>query len=366
MEGIVSKIILPPSAELLQLLKVCFIITMILYIPFLTMTIGGLISALSFDLMSDGPDCPRKEIARVTLQKLFPARHYGMIYGVIPIFTVLVVYAQSLYGAPVNVFSFFLTAAFAGLIGFYCFYKYRDSLQFSYFTHKVQGSMEKATYEVKEMAQEYHDSSNYTSFFGAALSLVFLLWSSYMFIGGMDSVLHPQQWSEITSGWHFVVSASFWFKYCFFLSACMAVGSAAMLMFMLKKYDCLSDEAYSQAKAYASYCGLYATLCMPLFALLYAAALPSEAFSARIVLYMLFALVLLFLAAARFSTAAFSAQRRGGSYTAFVLLVLALMFTTVSDNVAKQNATQQHTVKVLSGQLGGAHANHESKDNSHH
>lgn len=258
MEGIVSKIILSPSAELLQLLKVCFIITMILYIPFLTMTIGGLISALSFDLLSDGPDCPRKEIARVTLQKLFPARHYGMIYGVIPIFTVLVVYAQSLYGAPVNVFSFFLTAAFAGLAGFYCFYKYRDSLQFAYFTHKVQGSMEKAPYEVKEMAQDYHDSSNYTSFFGATLSLFFLLWSSYMFIGGMDSVLHPQQWSEITSGWHFVVSASFWFKYLFFLSACMAVGSAAMLMFMLKKYDCLSDEAYSQAKAYASI-----AVCMP-------------------------------------------------------------------------------------------------------
>ena len=116
---------------------------------------------------------------------------------------------------------------------------------------------------------------------------------------------------------------------------------------MCKQYDKLSDEGYELTKKCGSVCGLYGAALLPILGLCYSLTLSNAAYSKNFVLLSIVALFFLFLATARLASAARASHRRGGSSTAFILIILVFTITSMGDTVAKKSATYKHTESVL-------------------
>ena len=92
------------------------------------MTVGSLTLSVFYRLIS-GNNPARKEFAREILLQVFPERHYGILYGAVPVFTIVVVYAQSLYKADIHVVGFVFWGVITTFLGYYFFYRYRSCLR---------------------------------------------------------------------------------------------------------------------------------------------------------------------------------------------------------------------------------------------
>ena len=359
MENILATIILPPTRNLLTLLDFCYAITLIIYLPFFAMTLGSLSLSIVYRLISDG-NAPRKEFAREVLLQIFPERHYGILYGAIPVFTVIVVYAQSLYKADIHVVGFMFWGIVTTFAGYYFFYRYRSSLREEHLLDQVQ-KLDNIPRGLAEQIESRKATVKYTLSWMMIFAPVFIYWSAYLLIGAMEIVLHPKYWAETFSAWQFLTFAGFWWKFLFFLSACFAITGAAVLFFMCKQYDKLSDETYELANVCGSFCGLYGATLLPILGLFYGFTISEAAYTDTFVHLTLSALFFLFLAVARLATAARSSHRRGGSSTAFVLIVIVFTLTSMGDTVAKKAATYKHTESVLGAQKAN-NPNKKSED----
>ena len=360
MDSILATIILPPSRNLLTLLDFCYAITLIIYLPFFAMTVGSVTLSVFYRLISDGNPA-RKEFARELLLQVFPERHYGMLYGAVPVFTVVVVYAQSLYKADIHVVGFLIFGIVATFAGYYFFYRYRSSLREEHLLEQVE-ALENVPVALAEQIKERKSTVSYTLAWMMIFAPVFLYWAAYLLIGAMEVVLHPNHWAETYSSWQFLTFAGFWWKFLFFLSACFAVSGAAILFFMCKQYDKLSDEGYELTKTCGSICGLYGAALLPILGVFYGFTISEAAYSKTFVLFTLAALFFLFLAVARLATAARSAHRRGGSSTAFALIVIVFALTSLGDTVAKKSATYKHTESVLGAKTSAKLENKTEKN----
>ncbi|MEE2924718.1 MAG: hypothetical protein VX619_08060 [bacterium] len=347
MDSLLTTIILPPSRNLLTLLDFCYAITLIIYLPFFAMTLGSLTLSVFYRLISDGSPA-RKEFARELLLQVFPERHYGILYGAIPVFTIVVVYAQSLYKADIHVVGFMFWGIITTLLGFYFFYRYRSCLREEHLLEQVEG-LDNVPASLREEIETRKSTVTYTLSWMMIFAPLFIYWSAYLIIGAMEVVLHPQYWAETSSSWQYLTFAGFWWKFLFFLSACFAVTGAGVLFFMCKQYDKLTDEGYELAKSCGSICGLYGAALLPILGLFYGFTLSSAAYSKSFVILAVATLFFLFLAVARLASAARASHRRGGSYTAFALVIIVFTLTSMGDAVAKKSATYKHTESVLSG-----------------
>ncbi|MBT3784631.1 hypothetical protein HOF92_06615 [bacterium] len=347
MESILSTVIVQPNADMLLILEICFVVSLFLYIPFLCLSIGSLVLSLWYGRCGAKEVPGSHEFAREMLFKVLPERHYGFVYGVMPVLTILVVYAQSLYEAKIHVVGFFLASVFFAILGFHFLYKYRWSLRFRYFLSSVQGGLPESRPEIKDLHGGYEGTNGYVRVVSGGLALFFLLLSMYQLTGAMNTVLYPKYWDSTVSSFYFLGNVGFWIKYSLMLCCCFAVSGAGILYFLLKGNDDLSEDAYCLAKSCGSLIGLYATLCIPVFGLLYVCSLPLSAYSMGVTCCALTSLFFLFLTCARLSSMAQSTDRRSGSSMAFFLLVIALGLVSVGDNVARENATSEHTQKIL-------------------
>tara|TARA_B100000674_G_scaffold481550_1_gene482477 strand:- start:689 stop:1774 length:1086 start_codon:yes stop_codon:yes gene_type:complete len=349
MDSILATIILPPSRNLLTLLDFCYAITLIIYLPFFAMTVGSLTLSVFYRLISDGNPA-RKEFAREILLQIFPERHYGILYGAVPVFTVIVVYAQSLYKADIHVVGFMIWGIVTTFAGYYFFYRYRSSLREEHLLEQIQ-NLDNVPVGLAEQIEARKSTVKYTLSWMMIFAPVFMYWAAYLLIGAMEVVLHPSQWAKTFSAWQFLIFAGFWWKFLFFLSACFAISGAGVLFYMCKQYDKLSDEGYELSKVCGSVCGLYGSALLPVLGLFYGFTISKAAYSDTYVHFTLGALFFLFFAVARLATAARSAHRRGGSTTAFALLIIVFSLTSMGDTVAKKSATYEHTESVLSVQV---------------
>jgi len=361
MDGILASIILPPSRDLLSLLDVCYMLTLVVYIPFFALTVGCMLISIFYRLTA-GEDEFKNEFARELLLQIFPERHYGILYGAVPVFTVAVVYAQSLYNAEIHVVHFIFSGIITAFMGFYFFYKYRTTLRNEHLQNQVLG-LENLPEAIKHSVEQQRGTTIYTCSWMMIFAPVFILLTAYQIIGSMEIVLHPEYWAATTSSWQFVIHVGFWWKFLFFLASCFAVSGAAILFFICKSYNNeLSDEAAALAKKVGSSCGLYGAVLLPLLGLFYSFSMSVQAYSQSFVTITIVALFFIFLASARMAGAARALHRPRGSASAFVLIIIGLTLTSVGDTVAKKNATMQHTESILtdSGSTTTKHNTEES------
>ena len=258
MQSILSTVIIRPTPDLLIILEFCFVVSLFLLIPFLSIAIGSLVLSMWYGRRG-AKDLPgHHEFARELLFKVLPDRHYGFVFGVIPLFTVLVVYAQTLYNADIYVVGFFLAAVISAILGFYFLYKYRWSLRFDYFLSSAKQSLSASDSSVQSMAEDYASTNSYVKGITGGVALFFLLLTIYQLIGSTSTVLNPELWASTKSSFYFVASIPFWWKFTFMLACSFGVTGAAILYFLLDKNSELSDEAFRVGKSCGSVVGLYA------------------------------------------------------------------------------------------------------------
>ena len=105
---ILDQLINPPTAEHIALLNIIQAIAFLLFLPFIGMVFGGIILSVYYNKKyRKTKNIVYLKFSKDIIDKLSISKNLGWGMGVIPAVTIIIIYAQFLYGAKVISIGFF-------------------------------------------------------------------------------------------------------------------------------------------------------------------------------------------------------------------------------------------------------------------
>lgn len=340
-----DKLVLPQSLEHIALLHYMAILILFLFVPYISLVIGGTIISLYAKRKGKNDEnglytkLSKEVIAFTTFTK-----GAGVGLGVIPLTALLLIYAQILHNLKVVTIWFFIFAFILITIGLVFVYTYRYSWVFTSLFSSVK--LEEREKEYSNFAVNVARVNRKSGFWG----VIFLLIGSYFFVGGINLALNPVDWN-VTGILYLFTSFSVLIKWIHFVTAALALTGAFLLFiyFFWEGGKTFDNEEY---KNFVKKTGLtltfFFTLFQPIFLLLNLVALPSLALSSSVFGFAVLALLALFWI---FHLLYAMLKRSNLQYSGmvFLLMVSALLFLIISEQSAFRNVTKKQAL-VLSAE----------------
>lgn len=340
-----DKLVLPQSLEHIALLHYMAILILFLFVPYISLVIGGTIISLNAKRKgkSDEKGFYTKFSKEVISLTTF-TKGTGVGLGVIPLTALLLIYAQILHNLKVVSIWFFIFSFILITIGLVFVYTYRYSWIFtSLFTSvKLEGEEK----EYSNFAGNAARVNRKSGFWG----IIFLLLGSYFFVGGINLALNPIDWNA-TGVLYLFTSFSVLVKWIHFITAALALTGAFILFiyFFWEGGKTFENEEY---KNFVKKIGLtitfFFTLFQPIFLLLNLITLPALALSSSVFGFAVVSLLALFwifhllYAMLKKSNLQFSGM-------IFLLMISAVLFLIISEQSAFRNVTKTQAL-VLSAE----------------
>jgi len=117
----IDSLVLPQSSEHIELLHYMLMLVLFLFIPFISIIFGG--TTLSLYFRKKGVDENNHiylKFAKDIIEMLTINKSIGIILGIVPLLTAILVYAQLLHTAKVSVISY-LTISFLRSLALFLF-----------------------------------------------------------------------------------------------------------------------------------------------------------------------------------------------------------------------------------------------------
>src|SRR5574338_454779 len=126
-----DKLVIPQSSEHIQLLHYLLILILFLFIPFISAVFGSTILSLYYKAkgFKESNNVYLKFSTEV-IETLTINKSIGIILGIVPIITALLIYTQLLQGTNSNVGVYLMFSIFFMTIGLILIYTYRYSMTF--------------------------------------------------------------------------------------------------------------------------------------------------------------------------------------------------------------------------------------------
>src|SRR5690554_3453548 len=126
-----DNLVLPQSSEHIELLHYMLILILFLFVPFISMVFGGTILSLIYEKkgMDEGNRLYLK-FSKDIIGMLTINKSVGIILGIIPLLTSVLVFAQLLHKADVPTVSYLIASFFLTSIAIILIYTYRYSVSF--------------------------------------------------------------------------------------------------------------------------------------------------------------------------------------------------------------------------------------------
>ncbi len=339
-----DNLVLPQSAEHIELLHYMLILVLFLFIPFISVILGG--TSLSLYYRRKGLEAGNPvylRFAKDIIDLLTINKSMGIILGIIPLLTCILVFAQLLHTADAPSIYYLVAAFFLTSISIILIYTYKYSLSFKNIFDSIS-NLHSDDPEFHEELNKFKKGNQSLSFKSGRYGVVLLFISTWIFTCAVTLVTYPNRWVDerlmfLLFSWE-VLS-----RYIHFLAAAFALTGAAILFGFFyweggKKN--ITGDYKDFVRKTAIRITLTAALFQPLFLLINLFALPKEALTASVFGYSLIAVFLLFLAynylyaMLKESTIKFSGH-------VFYVLLFALLALIVKDQLAMGNATREHS-----------------------
>ncbi|MCO4781625.1 MAG: hypothetical protein KC646_04825 [Candidatus Cloacimonetes bacterium] len=391
MENLISQVIIPPTADILIVLKFCYLLTLFIFIPFLGMTYGGSILSIFFyfsgkfgldakeyilgvsstsshHTSTKEEDVANIEIARLIMEKVFPDRHFGFFLGVFPIVTLSFVNLQNLYGAEIHVAPMFIKATVFSALGYYFLYKWRKALTDEHFFGMIEAKTKACDYDLNDQLHERKLQSQSSSGLACILGPTFLTFAIIYMVAAINIIQSPTHWASIHNLYDATFLGAFWMQLGLFAAASVALTSGAILKFVCSCDSKISDLGFSQIKSFASNVGFWTVLFFPVAVAFYLNLIPKEAYTSKIVCYSGTSLLFFLIIAYRLYYLVGTSDRRSGSCSVFALMVIAFGFISLSGDAARVQATHEYvnTIVVHSDKTSHGHSTESVTNNSKH
>jgi len=342
--NILEQFVIPPSQEHVGLLTVMQILSLLTFLPFAGLMLGASVFSVYFN--KKGKKTGNQvyvKIAKDIIDKLTVGKAAGFALGILPLITIVLIYAQMLYGARVISVSLLFLSLILFIIRFIFVYNYKNAFQFETIFDKFKNSP-----EISEDAKVYERKVNYLGMRYGNWGVALLFISSFLFIGSTTIAAKPGIWTSVDNVLKLLLSAPIWVNYFFLGSTSFAITGGAILFFFFGwqgGIQNVSDEYKETVKKIAVSSAFIGTLIQPVFIFAGTLFMPLSGSSSGVYVFAGFTiLAILLVCNLLYYVYKNSDMRLAGAI--FFLMFFIFTFAIVKDQLAFRNAVKEHLLVV--------------------
>ena len=343
-----DKLVLPQSAEHIELLHYMIILVLSLFIPFISVILGGTTISLYFrkkGLESGNPVYLR--FAGDVINMLTINKSMGIILGIVPLLTCILVFAQLLHTANVSTISYLAGTFVLTAISIILIYTYRYSLSFTNIFNSIE-HLKHDDQDLREELDKFRKGNRSLSHKSGRYGIVLLYLALWIFTAAITLAVYTNKWGNE----NFLILLFSWqvlSNYIQLIAAAFALTGGAILFgffYWEGGRKNLSDDYKNFIGKTSAKVTLTAALLQPLFLLINLFALPEAALSLSVFIYAFIALFLLFLAYHYlYATLKETSVKYSGKI--FYVLLFSLISLIAKDQLAMGNATKEHSTILI-------------------
>lgn len=349
-----DKIVIPPSANHVLLVKYILTISFVLFIPYLGMVLGSSFLSVYFNRQGRRTGNPVfTRFAKDVIEKLTFARNAKYALGIIPMLSISFGYAQLLFEAKTITMSIMALSVLLVTIGLVTVYRYRSTFLIedvlnSYkkiFDINTVSSGNESVEQIKDYEENLLSSSSRLGTIGSYI----LLTGAYIFIGCAALASNPPEWGNVNNILQIIFSWNTIFSFMYFLASAGVVTGGGILFFFFKWNGGLPDmdESYGKfVKAIAGRLTFASVIFLPFLMLIKFLYLPGAAQSQSLFIYMLLTFVFVLI----LCNLVYSMVRNSDiKYVTPIFVLIYVVFTLgiLNDQIAFGSAITDQTREVV-------------------
>ena len=336
-----DKLVIPQSSEHIQLLHYLLMLILFLFIPFMSAVFGSTILSLYYKArgLKESNNIYLR-FSKDVIETLTINKSIGLILGIVPVITSMLIYAQLLQGTNSNVSTYLIFSAFFMSIGLILIYTYRYSMTFMGIYDALKNFKPEDESIAKEISR-FRKANIGLSGKSGRYGLIFIFIGMWLFISSATVAAYPEMWGK----YNIIYLMFSWevLAHLFsFLSSAVALTGAAIFFafFYWEGGRHLKEGLYSEfVKKTATRFSFTGALLMPLFMMIDIFAFPSSSLSGAIFFFATIALILLFIAY-HFLYSMIKNSDLKYSGTVFYMILFTLFALIIKDQLVLQNSTE--------------------------
>lgn len=340
--GIFDSLVYPQSEAQMELLQNVLVMTYIILIPYFCVLVGSALLSIFFNkkgLKENNPSCvkfARRLIDLVTFNKSIV-----FALGLIPMLSIVFVYAQLLKNAGTNVTGYLLFSALLFICGVVFVYIYKYSFHLKDIL-KFTNDKEIDDPSTKIELGRYRTSAEKLYTETGTAGLVILLISSYFFVGSVQLASDSIRWESTSNFLGIIFSVSSIVNYLLFLVLSIAITAASFLFVNYRNSE--TQPADEEWKEITLKIGAVAISILPLFIVLSVFVTSSVSLSGEYFIYTVFTLGLVLLIAYKFYAAL---KTKENNYTSMIFLfVLFVCLSIYRDHTVFATTAKYQTAVI--------------------
>ncbi|QQS34580.1 MAG: c-type cytochrome [Ignavibacteriales bacterium] len=344
-----DSLVLPQSAEHIELLHYMLMLILFLFIPFISIEFGGTFLSLLYKrkAVKYGNELYLK-FAKDIIDTVTINKSVGVILGIMPLLTIIIIFAQLLHKSGVMTVSILSMSLLFEIVGLILIYSYKYSLSFNNIFDSLKNvniSDPSVDEDIKKLSRGTFNLSVKAGRYG----FLFLLAAIWLFVSGFTLALYPGSW-ENQNIFSVIFSAAALIRLLSFASAALALTGGTIL-FVFFYWDGgkqnLNPEYSDYVKTQSIKVTFSFSILIPLFIFINLIFLPVTAVSGFIFLLAVIGMLLLFLAYHYLYAMIRNGELRFSGHLFFALL-FSIIAIIVQDQLAMGNATELQSKKLSS------------------
>lgn len=340
-----EQFVIPQSSEHIQLLHYLAMLIFFLFIPFISMVFGGTFISLYY--RSKGVrenNSSYLNFAKEVIEIATVNKGMGVILGIVPLLTSVLIYAQLLHLGNTIAVSYLFVSFLLVIIALIFIYTYRYSTTFNSIFNSIKDVKIENSNVVNDL-NKFGNSSKHLSAGTGYYGLVILLLSSWFFIAGVTVATFPKEWA---SGSVFSVMFSWAVisRFLFFITLAFTFTGGTILFryfYWEGGRTNLSTEYGGFIRRSSIYLTLYAGVILPALLVVTLSTLPDGAVSGTIFLYSTIAFLLMFLSYHLLYSMIRNADTNHTGLL-YLVLIMIIMSMVIKDQLAVDNSTKLQTI----------------------
>ena len=282
-----DKFVIPQSLEHINLLHYLATLVLYIFIPFISIVFGSTLLSLVYKRKAHKTSDSRLNTLSNDLISMFTVnKNVGIILGIVPLFTLTIIYAQLLNSAENNSISYLFIASLLMIVALIFIYTYRYSVSFNLIFNSIKDFKTKDSQvnnEIKKLDKTTKKLSLNTGHYG----LILLTLSVWFYLAGLNLALYTEL-SVTHSLLEALFSINVLSRLLFFVTFAMGItGSAILFRFFFWEGGVknLDKEYKILVKTVAIKTSFYFLALVPLFLIIYLATLPKTSLSTSVFVY---------------------------------------------------------------------------------
>ncbi len=343
-----DNLVLPQSADHLSLLHFLVKMVLILFLPFVSIILGGTFLSWYYDRKGrkDGIKIYNR-FAKDIIEAVTVSKSVGVILGIVPLFTLILMYAQLLHTSQAITVNVLSVSFILLIISFILIYTYRYTFSFQGIVTSLQQVINKdenVDAIVQNDVEKYSSTIPSIHIRSGFYGMITLLIASFFFVGGITVSLHPENWEKIPSFISLFYSWDVISRFLYFITASMAVTGGTIL-FLFFYWEGGKENIDNEYKEFVKKVSVRITfgfaLFQPVFLLFNLFTLPENALSGSVFGLSVAGLFLLFISYHFLYAIIRNANLQASGYV-FMALIIVFAVVIIKDQIAMGNATKTH------------------------